>query len=189
MTLLMHYCMEGDLELVKLLVEKGANINTLRDDDRYGSVRTALGFAWNYRNFPCVELLLKHGANPNSKAGWFGTALDESASNKEVAFLRLILKYKPDLESINLLGRTPLQEAAKNMFSTHFQLLVDAGAETRDKNLPEWANELLRCRRLTKQMARIMFWIVKKEKRLGRDVARIVAEMIWSARWMEVSWD
>lgn len=183
-TLLMHYCTHGDLELVQFLLDKGANVNISRGI-RNGYRITALGFAWIYRKYKCAELLLKYGANPNCAVGRFGTVLDESAALKDVIYLRLLLKYKPDLESINLNGRTPVQEAANCGNFAHFQLLVDAGAET--KKLSEWAMEWLRCRRLTKQMARTMFWIVKK--RLGRDVAGIVAGMIWSARWMEIYWE
>lgn len=188
-TLLMHFCETGDLEMVRLLLEKGANVNVTRTAAVF--YKTAIGYAWQYRRWECAELLLEHGADPNSSLGPCWSLLDRSVvhHNIDVTSLRLLLKYKPNLESINLNGRTPVQEAANRGNFTHFQLLVDAGAETKDKQLPEWAMKLLRCQKLTKQMARTMFWIVKKEKRLGRDVARIVAEMIWSARWMEVSWN
>lgn len=97
--------------------------------------------------------------------------------------VKLLLQHGAPSEVVNNAGRTPVQSAfAVANRKELFQLLVDAGAKT-EKKFPEhsWAFELL-CRRAeTAQAARIVYWIVKK--RLGRDMARVVAQMVWDARW------
>ncbi|KAF7370098.1 hypothetical protein MSAN_00639800 [Mycena sanguinolenta] len=54
---LQHACWSGDLELVKLLVDRGAN---LEHEGHYG---TALGFAVHGRKLDVVKFLLEHGAD------------------------------------------------------------------------------------------------------------------------------
>ncbi|KAF7370099.1 O-methyltransferase family 3 protein [Mycena sanguinolenta] len=56
-TALQHACWIGHLEIVKLLVERGANI------ERSGHYGTALGFAVHGRKLDVVRFLLEHGAN------------------------------------------------------------------------------------------------------------------------------
>jgi ankyrin repeat protein len=65
---------EGHVEMVKFLLEKGADIN-VGDQDAYG-IFTPLLAAASESNTETVAMLLDHGANINDRGGYYpGTAL------------------------------------------------------------------------------------------------------------------
>ena len=51
----------GHLEIVKLLLENGANVNQMSYHGSYGS--DSLGYAAYYGHLEIVKILLKHGAH------------------------------------------------------------------------------------------------------------------------------
>lgn len=58
-------CEKGNLEVVKLLVEHGSNVNTESFDIESNKWRTPLGVAAVHRHFEVVKYLVTHGANVN----------------------------------------------------------------------------------------------------------------------------
>lgn len=75
MTPLMQAVLNGNRDILELLIENGANIN-IRDEDGCDPLMTAISSCGrqpshpnNYHTpvFECVELLLKKGANPHAK--------------------------------------------------------------------------------------------------------------------------
>ncbi|EED16178.1 ankyrin repeat-rich membrane-spanning protein, putative [Talaromyces stipitatus ATCC 10500] len=73
-----------------------------------------------------VELLLKHGANPNSRAGVLGTAL-HFAKDDKVA--KLLLAHGADINAKDALGYTPLSNAILKDKPDLVKLLVESGAD------------------------------------------------------------
>lgn len=81
-SLLMAACIKGNPEIVRYLVDNGADINFKRYGDKY----TCLMEAVVANNLAVVEYLLQHGANINDVNDIDKTALD-LAKNPEMANL------------------------------------------------------------------------------------------------------
>jgi uncharacterized protein len=73
-----------------------------------------------------VGLLLRHGANPNSRAGVLGTSLHLTTDLK---ITQMLLEYGADIDARNGLGYTPLANAISQRNLELVDLLVEAGAD------------------------------------------------------------
>ncbi|MDX1959089.1 MAG: ankyrin repeat domain-containing protein [Leptospiraceae bacterium] len=86
-TALMVAAREGDLELAKYLVQKGADVNAVTRDGH-----TALMYAC-YNRFPeIVKLLVENGADVNQKSSQGHTAISEASlehSKEIISYLKL----------------------------------------------------------------------------------------------------
>jgi len=106
-------CSSGNEKVARLLIEKGASVNTNR-----GMVgMTPLHYAAVSGSTEIVELLIARGANVNAIAKSGNTALHYggdmmSAGNPEVA--RLLIKNGAKANAKNEKGQTPLTYARKN---------------------------------------------------------------------------
>jgi len=154
-TALMLAAEAGDLEVVKLLVEKGVEINAEAHPGfgapRFGNLMpdfvkahsgeppggpTALALAVAADNADVVRFLLEHGAKVNVRTlGGFNPLL-VSARHKQTAIVRMLLAAGADPNSTEYRGATPLTAAAaSDDFSTEMiALLLDAGADPRAKD-------------------------------------------------------
>ena len=117
----------GHLEVVKLLAENGANLNTqcwflaltplghataeghmhvvkfllekgAYVDNRDKNGYTELQIAYMRRNYEAAKFLLEHGADPSSNNKDFWTPAHEAVSYDRPDLLELLLPYKPNLE-------------------------------------------------------------------------------------------
>jgi hypothetical protein len=81
---------KGRLELVRLLLDRGANVNAARTDDgmtalmcaAHGSISTS-----EVNNLPVIQLLIERGAkvNARTKPGFFGSTALDYANREEIA--------------------------------------------------------------------------------------------------------
>lgn len=91
----------GDVEIMKLLIQAGANVNFLSKRDRtalMGAVRCSAG----------VKLLLEAGATVELRNQSNETALMHAASGRNLESVKLILAANADISARNLDNRTPL---------------------------------------------------------------------------------
>lgn len=78
----------GDVDMVQLLIDNGADIN-IKNKDGY----TALIWASSEGHLDVVRLLLDAGANANIKDNWGNTALDEAILNGYINISKLLEEY------------------------------------------------------------------------------------------------
>ena len=122
---LTYACHWGMLEVVRLLLEKGADVNC--KDTIYK--RTALMVAAAAGHSKVVEMLLQNGANADLSSGDGETALSEAILSKRVFMIRLLIKHsKTNLNFANGRGGALLQEAARDGDLAFMKLLLDNGA-------------------------------------------------------------
>ncbi len=145
-----------DLESIRALLEEGADVNAFDEDGRTMLWRAA----WD-ANVELTEMLLNHGADPNTRdktGGLFGggTALHvlglerapvpETYKEDSVAIAELLIGNGADVNAQNSVGVTPLDGAASTRMDELVNLLQKHGAEPNcdpDRN-PKLSNSLCR---------------------------------------------
>jgi ankyrin repeat protein len=119
----------GNLLMVKLLVDNGANINGSFD---LGLVRTPLQRAAEIGNFEIVQYLLENGAHANSAPCYSGgTPLQLTAIEGHVGIAELLLEYGADVNypPAKGHGRTAFEGAAERARVDMMSLLVSRGLD------------------------------------------------------------
>jgi len=119
----------GQPEVVKLLLEKGADVNA---KDEAG--HTAVIDAAQAGHPDIVALLLGKGADANAKAKEGRTALMEAASGGQVDAMQALLTGGADVRAKNDEGRTALMLAAYFGQTKACQVLLDKGANVDEKD-------------------------------------------------------
>ncbi len=117
----------GSLEIARALLEHGADVNY---QDACGV--SGLCMALHHPSTDFAQLLLDHGANPNTSAGIRrGSVLHEASFDGRVAFVTLLLDYGANVNILNNLGWTPLHYTAIHGDSKPevMQVLLDHGAD------------------------------------------------------------
>ncbi len=158
-TPLMWAALKGNEDIVKLLIDSGANPNT--KNYRAKGI-TALMLATKKGNYPIVRYLVNHGANINMKTGGGMTALKIAYHQKYGKIARLLEDIQHKQKKMNKLfvairlgklkkvkkfldegykveykdewGFTPLMIAAENGHYDIVDLLIDNGADINAKN-------------------------------------------------------
>jgi uncharacterized protein len=147
------------LEMIKLLLEKGADPNARVKDNTL--TRTIFTMQWFYENgatafiraaqssdTALLKLLLDYKADPKAVTaqgdnaltaaagiGWVDGVTYERSAKENLEAVRMLLELGLDPNSANQEGRTPLMGAALKGRTDVIQLLVDRGAklDTRDR--------------------------------------------------------
>ncbi|RKK66726.1 hypothetical protein BFJ69_g15146 [Fusarium oxysporum] len=119
---------KGHVEVVKLLLDKGADVN-IPDKDGWTPVFSA---SWN-GYVEVVKLLLDKGADVNipDKNGW--TPVSAASANGHVEVVKLLLDKGADVNIPDKNGWTPVSAASANRHVEVVKLLLDKGA---DVNIP-----------------------------------------------------
>jgi len=124
---------EGNVEVVKLLLNKGANVD-VKDNDG----RTPLLWAAENRHEAVVRLLLDKGASVDAKDNNSRTPLLWAAENGYEAIMRLLLDKGANIDAKDNNGRTPLLWADRNGHEAIMRLLLDKGANIDAKDNNGW---------------------------------------------------
>lgn len=108
-------------ELVKLLLNKGADVNAQDNDSQAPLYEACL-----VGNLEGVRLLLEHGADVNDGEDVFGrTALHAAVTKGNLDIVKLLVEKGADLSRKNKQGRDPVSQAAKEGESNILSFLLD----------------------------------------------------------------
>ena len=122
--------MRGDIDTVKTLLKKNADVN-----ESQGDGTTALHWA-AYRNDPNVaELLIGAGANISAKTRLGDlTPLLLAAKNGNTAVIKILLKAGTDVNLADRNGTTPLMYSAASGSGPTVKLILESGADVDAKD-------------------------------------------------------
>lgn len=123
-TLLMQSAGRGDTEIVKLLLDNGANVNA-----KDGWEQTPLSYAVGGRHIEIIGLLLDRGADINSRAEIGSTPLMNAAGVGSLEVIEYLLDRGADINAQNYNGTTALMFAAGFKQPEAMNLLLERGAK------------------------------------------------------------
>lgn len=133
---LMNASMNNRTNALKLLINKGADINYQiknQDNDDYDG-KTALHFAVMNDNKNCAYELLKNNANPNIKDQYGYTPLHYAAKYNLLYNSKILINSDADINTTTTKGWTPLMLAADNNSENVAKLLIYKKANINTKN-------------------------------------------------------
>lgn len=132
---LMIAAWNGDIEMMKLFVERGAN---LQRANRNGEQALPLA-AWG-GHMDAVKWLLDHGAPLNATGpGW--SALHYAVFNGQDKLARFLVERGAQIDARSPNGSTPLMMAAREGRDELARLLIERGADPRAKS--DWGDTAL----------------------------------------------
>ena len=128
-TNLMHACIYGNVELIRELLEQGADVN---HEDWNG--KTALVYAVQFNQLESVRELLRHpDIQTTQKFGETSeTVLVKAVKNKQVPIIALLLSQSDLVNKRDIKGRAPLYHAVVLGQGLIVRLLMDAGSNAED---------------------------------------------------------
>ncbi|GFY72014.1 ankyrin repeat and KH domain-containing protein 1 [Trichonephila inaurata madagascariensis] len=137
-------CYKGHLEMVRFLLEAGADREHKTDE-----MHTALMEASMDGHVEVARLLLDSGAQVNMPADSFESPLTLAACGGHVELAMLLLDRGANIEEVNDEGYTPLMEAAREGHEEMVALLLSQGADfSPQKRNPKGPLTLAFCRGL-----------------------------------------
>ncbi|EEZ97168.2 Tankyrase-like Protein [Tribolium castaneum] len=128
-TALFHAAMGGHIEIVKRLIDLGANLNK-----RSKESRTALHVACERGHCDVAELLLNHEADMEAKDTNGNTPLHVASQNQQTELVHVLLETGADPDSENLKGSTPLHIASSLGSKGILEILLQHGASINKQN-------------------------------------------------------
>jgi ankyrin repeat protein len=146
-TALQRAAIAGNLELVILLVQHGANLTAL-SRNQFGDLPIHLAVAYGHENI--VHWMLDNGVPVDIRNRLGATPLHSAAHNSRLAIARFLLDKGAAVNAkvTNSDNRTPLHEAAATGSVDLVELLLDHGADinavTSDENQTplHWAEKV-----------------------------------------------
>jgi ankyrin repeat protein len=103
-------CFFNHEPLVRLLADRGADVNAASRD---GHQRAPIHAAASGGSAAILEILLKHGADPDARQEMGFTAAHSAAANGNVEMLRLLAEHGADLQARSEKGEKPLDFAQR----------------------------------------------------------------------------
>jgi ankyrin repeat protein len=127
----LHWACRGrKLEVVKLLVEKGADVNA-EDSNKIVPLHSLA----SRNNAAAIAVLLDNGADVDARDYGNNTALHYAAMSNAADAVVILLKAGAGLENIEDYGRTPLVLGARERGGPKtIKLLIEAGADVKAKD-------------------------------------------------------
>ena len=117
----------GDLEMVQVLLEYGADVDC---PNKYGSTPLNYASRDGHRNDARVaRLLIERGANPNTRGLDGDTPLHEALRYERIEIARLLIEHSASLEAKNDYGKTPLDFASERQHDEIMKLVLEFSAK------------------------------------------------------------
>lgn len=112
-------------QLIKTLVDLGAQVNVQRTHDKVAPLKLAA--SWN--NYMATRILLQHGADANiqSETGWI--PLHDSAAQGRFSVSKLLIESECKINMRNNEDKTPLYLAIQNKHEHVVKLLLESNAD------------------------------------------------------------
>ncbi|RYC79293.1 hypothetical protein BFJ63_vAg17827 [Fusarium oxysporum f. sp. narcissi] len=132
---LVRFVKNGNIEVAKMLLEKGANPRAVTKDGK-----TPLHIASQYGRFEIAKMLLEKGADARAatKNGW--TPLHGASQNGYLEIAKMLLEKGANPRAATKDGRTPLHDASQNGHLEVVKMLLEKGADaaaaTKDGSTP-----------------------------------------------------
>ena len=123
----LHTAAERHLDIAKLLLEQGADINV---QDKHG--KTSLHAAQEGHEQQVIELLLEQGAKVDARDNLGKTTLHYSAGDgaiKEEEIVKLLINAGADVNARDDEGKTPLHYAVEEREKRNVEVLINRGAD------------------------------------------------------------
>ena len=133
----MHAALTGDTARLRALLRDRAAVNGGQPDG-VSCGETPLMIAAEMGNLQCMDILIKAGADVNSKAQGGHTALNVAVWRNNVQAVNKLTRAGANVNSVNLYGRTALFHAARHGYHQCVKVLIEAGA---DVNLVDHSGE------------------------------------------------
>lgn len=123
---LIQACANDDIELIKLLLDKDANVNFINQN---GYTALMVGPCMWTGSIEVAKLLLDKGADTNiiNKDG--KTAFMLARSHGAIGVVQLLLEYGADPNSVDEYGRTVFMEACDKGYLSIVKLLLEQGTD------------------------------------------------------------
>jgi len=133
MTALMDVSRTGHAEIVKMLLENGADVNE-KDNEGW----TALIWASANGHTKTVSILLEKGANVNAKSYIDISALHQASLNGHTEIVEILLDKEAEVNASDNEGWTALIQASLNGHTEIVEILLDKGAEMNAEDNEGW---------------------------------------------------
>lgn len=114
----------GHIEVVKLLLEQGADVNRHNEGGE-----TPLHYAARNGHVEVMEILLDHGADVTAKGTGCGTPLQWAARSGQIKAAELLLAHDADVNQKGTDEHTALTDAVRNGHVDMVKFLLSRGAE------------------------------------------------------------
>jgi len=126
-------CQEGHLGVVKILLQKKANVNITG-----GTFANPLQAASAGGFYQIVEVLIGAGANVDRVGGHYRTSLIAASYGGHEKVVEVLLANGAEIESTDTSGRTPLSQAASEGRTNVVRLLLKNGADVNHEDNDGW---------------------------------------------------
>ncbi|KAL7802906.1 ankyrin repeat-containing domain protein [Trichoderma afarasin] len=127
-TVLERAAVKGLRDVVKQLLEKGADVNAV-DQNGYSPLISASESG----HFEVAKLLIEHGATINVRDSKGATPLFKAAASGFVELVQLLIDKGADIEARGNSNKTPLLAAASTGYADVVRLLLNHGAQIEAK--------------------------------------------------------
>ena len=120
----------GHVEIVKFLVERGADVDQLTYDGPDHNKYTPLHVAAIAGRLSVVEYLVAHGATIDIECtGWLRTPLMEAAGYGSLSIVQFLIEKGASIDKADVNGVTPLHRAAQWSHLFVLKYLIEKGAD------------------------------------------------------------
>ena len=127
---LIRACRKGDMEIVQMLIDAGADPNRISAYKNSGPLVDAL----KTKHYNVVRFLIKAGANPNTPVEDQRRALHYAAMNDECEMIEFLLKSGAEVNAEDYWGYSSLCVAAAAGAEKAVPILIAAGANVNQQN-------------------------------------------------------